>query len=139
MSGELRARLEDLVGGFEPGEEFVALLYSLEREAPKEDIAIQEPELEHLVMRLARGRLPMLFTDRRVIVFEVDPDDRPSGIVAQIPSTVVRVARIKKRTRFTKASVVLRIGSVDLQLDLGSDEHENLDLLARSQYVFSNN
>jgi hypothetical protein len=135
VSNEVLAHLEELAGGLEPGERSVAMLLSLYRDAPSADIAIVDPGLADLLRQLARRRLPMLFTDRRVVVFEVDKQGQLVGLLAQIPSDAIRVTRIKPGRRFLKTSIVLRIATVDLRLMLAADEKENLDALARSQYA----
>ncbi len=135
MSSEVLAHLEGLAGGLEPGERSIAMLLSLYRDAPKADIAVVDPSLADLLRQLATKRLPMLFTDRRVIVFEVDQQGQLVGPLVQIPSGTIRVTRVKRGRRFLKGSIVLRIAMVELRLVLAIDESENLDTLARSQYA----
>jgi hypothetical protein len=127
--------LETLAGGPESGETTVAVLVSAHREAPNADIAIDSPELEQIAKQLAKQRVPMLFTDRRIVFFAVDRQGLLTGVLLQLRSDALRIPRIKRGRRFVTGYVVLRIDTIELQFQVNPAENDELDVLARSQYA----
>lgn len=135
LNRELEAQLEELAGGLEPGELSVTALGSARREAPNAEIAIEDPELEHIVERLARRRVPILFTDRRVVFFAMDREGSLTEVLTQVRSDTIRITRVKRGCRFITGYVVLGIGSMELKFQVTQAENDELEVLAKSRYA----
>jgi hypothetical protein len=135
LNREVRERLEALAGGLEVGETSVAALLSGNRDAPNADIAIDDPELERIAKQLAKKRIPILFTDRRVVFFAVDRQGLLTGVLMHLRSDALKITRIKRGRRFVTGYVVLGIGTMELKFQVNQAENDELDVLANSQYA----